>query len=375
MCVRGGRRAERYYPRFEGFAIYPVMDSLLPTHFFSFFLLVLALPAALGLPAANGCLAYLGISAAPGSWPRSTTLTITGLTLATILHPLPKGSDQLLILIAKLSLCAIPGAALSWLWFPNVPFFSNVPSPPKTGKGSSTTTATDTKDEEEDLLGYGSATSDPKTLRQQMEISRLHEALATMWRNQGSAQSTDKEKYDKIIVKLEKEIAGLKAELETTRQQPATVTVTGKAGMRFLRGMADVALAAVQGLSNRSSPITAPHPRASDLTVCHHARGRAASTSRAISSAPPQRRQQQRCHSPRGQRHRLRRRRQEAQQPPARSLSPPPTGRARATSGRASTMSSNPQHPQGPAPMAPFSVRASSRLSAKQGGGAGPKNS
>ena len=196
------------------------MASLPSAYLFSFSLLALVLTVALALPAANGCLAYLGLSAAPGSWPRNTALAVPGLILATIFHPLPPGSDQLYILIAFCALSAIPRAVASWLYFP-VPWFSNSPSPPK-------------EDENDSNMS------------------------AAARRNQRSAQATDKPKFDKIIVKLEKDILALKTALTAIQQQPV-VTVTGDKGMDWLTSIngnfKEVALTAVHGLSiTRRSP-------------------------------------------------------------------------------------------------------------------------
>ena len=244
------------------------MASPPSTNFFFFFLLSLVLPVTLAFPAANGCLARLGLSAAPGSWPRSMALAVSVLILANIFHPPTPGVDRLCILLAYWVLSVIPGAAASWLLFPNALWATNQHPPPKGDIGSSTTPVSDSEDEEGDPSAQSSATSYSKTRRQQVEISRLHEALAAARRNQRSAQATDKATFDKIISKLEKDIARLKTELEAARQQPPSITVTGSEGIGWLNGISknftSVAMAAIQGLSNRSSatPNDAPYSRA-----------------------------------------------------------------------------------------------------------------
>lgn len=84
----------------------------------------------LAFPAANGCLARLGLSYAPGSWPRSTALAVSVLILANIFHPPTPGADQFCTLLAYCVLSVIPGAAASWLLFPKVPWTTNQLPPP-----------------------------------------------------------------------------------------------------------------------------------------------------------------------------------------------------------------------------------------------------
>ena len=241
------------------------MASLPPTNFFFLAALVLVLPVTLALPAANGFAAYLGFNATPGSAPHSAALAVIGAIFAIILYPLPSGADQLCTLIVYSVVGALPGIVINHLLLPNTPWLTKAPPPPKEG-------ASQTECLDDSSSTYGSDNEDPaqgrkdtsRADRQATEISRLHAALERAQRQKNDTQATDKAKFDKIIVKLEKEISEQKTKLETARQQPNSVTVTGKEGMGWLTSISDnakeVALAALKYLNPPSN--TMPQPAA-----------------------------------------------------------------------------------------------------------------